>query len=395
VGASSCLHLIAGARMWRFLVLQWVKPLRTHLGSTSEHNGFGPLLATPGFGCASAAVWACWPSTSRTLPAPDPQVGTDNSNTWKAAELKTNLTIACMPMRVWGAQNSRPALLWPHLYAVAEEEQKVEVQRGIFATLLKPAARGAVLASKTIKRVGSKALAPAAASSEGAHAKAVVPFVPITLVCRDIRQVWRFWIKGDVDHGRAAAGICWQMSLAAKVVKSVPCLCPGKLMPLKHRCVHPPGPYIVAFLHLCPACRYYVNDPSKGTAPGVVQDNSDKEIAGKLELLKVAGGWWEAGREAVCRVRVACRLGRDMLLHGGDLPPNVAAPLRMQGLDLSAEPGSLTALMGGELRAARVLHVCWSRAACTACFNASCCQCKQSKASCPGGTAACHHRLDT
>ncbi|KAI3428353.1 hypothetical protein D9Q98_006733 [Chlorella vulgaris] len=118
---------------------------------------------------------------------------------------------------------------------VAEEEQKVEVQRGIFATLLKPAARGAVLASKTIKRVGSKAFAPAAAASEGAHAKAVVPFVPITLVCRDIR--------------------------------------------------------------------YYVNDPSKGTAPGVVQDNSDKEIAGKLELLK--------------------------------------------GLDLSAEPGSLTALMGG------------------------------------------------
>lgn len=72
----------------------------------------------------------------------------------------------------------------------------------------------------------------------------------------------------------------------------------------------------------------------------------------------------------------------------------MAAPLRMQGLDLSAEPGSLTALMGGELRAARVLHVCWSRAACTACFNASCCQCKQSKASCPGGTAACHQCLD-
>lgn len=115
------------------------------------------------------------------------------------------------------------------------------MQRGIFATLLKPAARGAVLASKTIKRVGSKAFAPAAAASEGAHAKAVVPFVPITLVCRDIRQVWRLWIMGDGDHGQAAAGICWQMSLAANVIMSVPCSFPGKLMPLKHRCVQPLG----------------------------------------------------------------------------------------------------------------------------------------------------------
>jgi hypothetical protein len=30
-----------------------------------------------------------------------------------------------------------------------------------------------------------------------------------------------------------------------------------------------------------------VNDPSGGTAPGVVKDIEDKEIAGKLELLKV------------------------------------------------------------------------------------------------------------
>lgn len=30
-----------------------------------------------------------------------------------------------------------------------------------------------------------------------------------------------------------------------------------------------------------------MNDPSKGEAPGVVKDAEDKEIAGKLELLKV------------------------------------------------------------------------------------------------------------
>ena len=32
-----------------------------------------------------------------------------------------------------------------------------------------------------------------------------------------------------------------------------------------------------------------MNDPSGGTAPGVVKDSDDKEIAGKLELLKVGG----------------------------------------------------------------------------------------------------------
>jgi ABC-type multidrug transport system ATPase subunit/ABC-type multidrug transport system permease subunit len=54
---------------------------------------------------------------------------------------------------------------------------------------------------------------------------------------------------------------------------------------------------------VCRNIRYYVPDPSKGAAPGVVKDSSDSEIEGKLELLK--------------------------------------------GIDLYAEPGSLTALMGG------------------------------------------------
>ena len=42
-------------------------------------------------------------------------------------------------------------------------------------------------------------------------------------------------------------------------------------------------------------CRYYVDDPSKGTAPGVVTEQGDKQIAGKLELLKV-GAVDRAGR---------------------------------------------------------------------------------------------------
>ena len=36
---------------------------------------------------------------------------------------------------------------------------------------------------------------------------------------------------------------------------------------------------------VCKDLRYYVRDPSGGTAPGVVKDEEDKEIAGKLQLL--------------------------------------------------------------------------------------------------------------
>lgn len=37
----------------------------------------------------------------------------------------------------------------------------------------------------------------------------------------------------------------------------------------------------------CRNRRYQVSDPSRGTAPGVVEDTIDKEIAGKPELLKL------------------------------------------------------------------------------------------------------------
>ena len=62
----------------------------------------------------------------------------------------------------------------------------------------------------------------------------------------------------------------------------------------------------VPFIPLCLVCRdlcYYVNDPSGGTAPGVVKNSNDKEIEGKLQLLK--------------------------------------------NIDFFVEPGCLTALMGG------------------------------------------------
>ena len=62
----------------------------------------------------------------------------------------------------------------------------------------------------------------------------------------------------------------------------------------------------VPFVPITLVCRdicYYVHDPSGGTAPGVVKDIADKEISGKLQLLK--------------------------------------------GIDFYAEPGQLVALMGG------------------------------------------------
>ena len=64
--------------------------------------------------------------------------------------------------------------------------------------------------------------------------------------------------------------------------------------------------FVVPFVPITLVCRdicYYVDDPSSGTAPGVVKDTGDKDIAGKLQLLK--------------------------------------------NIDLYAEPGQLVALMGG------------------------------------------------
>ena len=46
--------------------------------------------------------------------------------------------------------------------------------------------------------------------------------------------------------------------------------------------------FIVPFVPItlvCKAVCYYVPDPSGGSAPGVVKDTTDKEVAGKLQLL--------------------------------------------------------------------------------------------------------------
>lgn len=113
-----------------------------------------------------------------------------------------------------------------------------------------------------------------------------------------------------------------------------------------------------------PLPRYYVDDPSKGAAPGVVKDTSDKEIAGKLELLK-ARGHRHAGAGRHGRIRPAVQLpatwppatarwllatrspdpGEMPVLTHAALP--ILAPPPLQGIDFYAEPGSLTALMGG------------------------------------------------
>ena len=50
-----------------------------------------------------------------------------------------------------------------------------------------------------------------------------------------------------------------------------------------------------------PIRSYYVPDPSKGAAPGVVKDSGDRDIEGKLELLKAgrgSGGRCRRGRRA-------------------------------------------------------------------------------------------------
>ena len=60
-------------------------------------------------------------------------------------------------------------------------------------------------------------------------------------------------------------------------------------------------PHIITSSHCHPVLhRYYVDDPSHGTAGGVVRDSSDREIAGKLELLKVGDLPWNILCETLC-----------------------------------------------------------------------------------------------
>lgn len=101
--------------------------------------------------------------------------------------------------------------------------------------------------------------------------------------------------------------------------------------------------------------RYYVTDPSHGEAAGVVRDSGDREIAGKLELLKgevsrggSLRGWQEAKR---CLHSVPCRVWPTRLLVADSSSRGetdnfwwLASPA---GISFYARPGELTALMGG------------------------------------------------
>ncbi|KAL4427934.1 hypothetical protein ABPG75_002023 [Micractinium tetrahymenae] len=166
---------------------------------------------------------------------------------------------------------------------VPEEEQKQEVKRGIFGVLLRRESLSLQATGSGLSPAGSGRLAaapgPAAPAAEAAG--------PGTSGAS---------AAGGPGLGKADSGPAeGEMERALSRLEAVGQAAGEK----RERMVVPFTPITL----VCRNIRYYVDDPSKGTAPGVVKDTSDKEIAGKLELLK--------------------------------------------GIDFYAEPGSLTALMGG------------------------------------------------
>lgn len=105
-------------------------------------------------------------------------------------------------------------------------------------------------------------------------------------------------------------------------------------------------------------CRPSPADPSRGEAEGVVKDaGADKEIAGKLELLKGGSGWacCEAGSGVaghVVRLAAACSEQHHAfspLATWHQAAPRLVLPsgLPSAGISFFACPGELTALMGG------------------------------------------------
>lgn len=114
-------------------------------------------------------------------------------------------------------------------------------------------------------------------------------------------------------------------------------------------------------------------DPSKGAAPGVVKDSGDRDIEGKLELLKVTPGKCMSRAEYVLdegmRKALSDGDGCELWFAQGSMRGGVAqcqqraygladltsalpnptsdAIHPVQGIDFCAEPCSLTALMGG------------------------------------------------
>jgi len=90
-------------------------------------------------------------------------------------------------------------------------------------------------------------------------------------------------------------------------------------------------------------------DPSRGEAEGVVKDAAaDKEIAGKLELLKGGLGFVLSGE----RLDDCMPMPQGLTGFGTPCDAACKAPLRLPpiasaGISFFACPGELTALMGG------------------------------------------------
>lgn len=130
-----------------------------------------------------------------------------------------------------------------------------------------------------------------------AHEKVAVPFTPVALVCRDLRYA---------TAGRPASHLAVRAVVLASIGCSYPLRMPLRLDPRagEPAPAHAHQPLSVClprFLdlagqagtfnhliapHLALPCSYYVPDPSRGEAAGVVKGSEDRDISGKLELLK-------------------------------------------------------------------------------------------------------------
>ncbi|KAL4442124.1 hypothetical protein ABPG77_011385 [Micractinium sp. CCAP 211/92] len=173
---------------------------------------------------------------------------------------------------------------------VPEEEQKQEVKRGVFAGLLQRESLALQAAGSGLSLALHAAGSGLSLASSGRLAARPKP-AGASSVPNDANGATPALVPAGSGAGEGELELERALSRLEVVGQAA-----GER---RERMVVPFTPITL----VCRNIRYYVDDPSKGAAPGVVKDTSDKEIAGKLELLK--------------------------------------------GIDFYAEPGSLTALMGG------------------------------------------------
>lgn len=172
--------------------------------------------------------------------------------------------------------------------SVSEEDQKVEVARGVFDQLQRALGRAAAGMEREVRRVASRGvIAPAGSKEAPSEAEKAEQHAPTSNPNNEANAkataAATAGVKGSEEATADTVAAVVLASSAAATAKTVVPFTPITLV--------------------CRGLRYYVPDPSGGTVPGVVKDSADKEIEGKLELL--------------------------------------------QGIDIFAEPGELTALMGG------------------------------------------------